>query len=332
MTSRIPDDSVSLNKFIADTGFCSRREADKYIEQGRVTINGKVARTGNRVPAGAEVELDGEPLGRKKETLYIAYHKPVGVTSTTDTKDKTNIIDAIGHRERIFPVGRLDKDSEGLIFLTNDGNIVNKILRAGNQHEKEYVVRVDKPVDAAFIKSMSTGVKILDTVTQPCKVVQEGKQDFRITLQQGLNRQIRRMCTALGFEVQRLKRVRIMNVHLGKLASGQWRYLTPEETKTLMQLVASSRADAGASKGKSGPAFAKAPADKSGVRSAGSEEVRRKGAKSGDRAKSEVRAAKNRGSADTAKRPAVTSAGDKKAASSKKSSYKDFKKGARKRP
>jgi 23S rRNA pseudouridine2604 synthase len=233
-------DSVSLNKYIADTGFCSRREADNYIEQGRVTINNNVAIPGNRVNAGDVVEVDGEPIGKKKATIYLAYHKPRGITSTTDLRDKTNIIDAIAHAQRIFPIGRLDKDSEGLIFLTNDGNIVNKILRAGNEHEKEYVVSVDKPIDGEFVMHMAGGVHILGTKTRPCKVAQEGKSTFRITLVQGLNRQIRRMCHALGFEVTRLKRVRIMNVHLGNLPLGHWRYLNTEEVAGIMRLISES--------------------------------------------------------------------------------------------
>lgn len=240
-------DSFSLNKYISDTGFCSRREADYYINQGRVTINNYVAVTGNRVVAGDVVEIDGEPIGKKKATLYIAYHKPVGITSTTDKRDKTNIIDAINHRERIFPVGRLDKDSEGLIFLTNDGNIVNKILRSGNEHEKEYIVTVDKPISKEFVDMMAGGVRLSDAVTKSCKVSQEGRSTFRITLVQGLNRQIRRMCAALGFKVKKLKRVRIMNVHLGSLAAGQWRALTVEETKGILWMVANSEGGASAS-------------------------------------------------------------------------------------
>lgn len=237
-------DSVSLNKYISETGFCSRREADDYIAMGRVTINDNVAVPGNRVGAGDVVEIDGEPLGRKKSTIYIAYNKPKGITSTTDRKDRTNIIDAIGHKERIFPIGRLDKDSEGLIFLTNDGNIVNKILRAGNGHEKEYVVTVDKPIDHAFVQEMAGGVRILGTRTQPCKVSQEGRSTFRITLVQGLNRQIRRMCEVLGYKVTMLKRMRIMNVHLGGLAVGHWRYLTADEVTGMMRMVADSSPEA----------------------------------------------------------------------------------------
>lgn len=240
------DDSVSLNKYIADTGFCSRREADNYIAQGRVTINDNVAIPGNRVHTGDQVEVDGEPIGRKKATVYIAYHKPVGVTSTTDRKDKTNIIDAIGHPQRIFPIGRLDKDSEGLIFLTNNGNIVNKILRAGNEHEKEYVVTVNEPVNQKFVEKMAGGVHIPGAITRPCKVAQEGRSTFRITLVQGLNRQIRRMCEALGYKVTKLKRVRIMNVHIGKLPAGHWRYLAPEEVAGIMRMIAGSSNEASA--------------------------------------------------------------------------------------
>lgn len=234
------DESVSLNKYISDTGFCSRREADEYIDQLRVTINGKDAFKGNRVSPGDVVEIDGEPIKKKAKTIYIALNKPAGVTSTTNLTDKTNIIDYLQFPQRIFPVGRLDKDSEGLIFLTNDGDIVNKILRAGNNHEKEYTVGVAEPITPDFIKQMSSGVKILNEWTRPCKVTQEGKSSFRITLTQGLNRQIRRMCEALGYKVTRLTRVRIMNVHLGKLPVGHWRHLTQEEINTIMKLVSES--------------------------------------------------------------------------------------------
>jgi 23S rRNA pseudouridine2604 synthase len=237
---QLHDDSISLNKYISDTGFCSRREADDYIAQGRVTINDQVALTGNRVFEGDVVEIDGEPIKKKTKTVYIAFNKPSGITSTTDQKDKTNIIDYISFKQRIFPIGRLDKDSEGLIFLTNDGNIVNKILRAGNNHEKEYVVSVDKPLTPEFIKQMAEGVRILQTKTKPCKVVQENKYVFRITLTQGMNRQIRRMCDALDYKVKKLVRVRIMNVHLGKLPMGHWRFLTPDEITILNTMVAES--------------------------------------------------------------------------------------------
>jgi 23S rRNA pseudouridine2604 synthase len=223
----------SLNKYISETGFCSRREADNYIEQGRVTINDKVAIKGNRVQQGDVVEIDGEPIKKKDKTVYIAFNKPVGITCTTDLKDKSNIISFINYKSRIFPIGRLDKPSEGLIFLTNDGDIVNKILRAGNNHEKEYTVTVDKPITGDFIHKMSNGVKILDTVTKKCFVKQEGKNRFRIILTQGLNRQIRRMCAALGYEVDTLRRTRIMHINLSNLPAGKWRYFTPDEIKMM---------------------------------------------------------------------------------------------------
>jgi 23S rRNA pseudouridine2604 synthase len=230
----------SVNKYISDTGFCSRREADKYIEQGRVTINDNIASKGNRVEDGDVVEVDGEPLKKKKSTIYIALNKPKGITCTTDLKDKTNIIDYINYNSRIFPIGRLDKLSEGLIFLTNDGDIVNKILRAGNQHEKEYTVSVDKPINMEFIKAMRNGVRIMGVTTQKCFVNQEASDRFRIILTQGLNRQIRRMCEALGYNVRSLKRTRIMNISLKDLAPGKWRYFTKEEISTITEMVATS--------------------------------------------------------------------------------------------
>ncbi len=232
---------TSLNKYISDTGFCSRREADKYIEQCRVSINGKDAHKGNRVKEGDDVRVDGEPLKKKKQTVYLALNKPKGITCTTDLKDKTNIIDFVNYKTRIFPVGRLDKRSEGLIFLTNDGDIVNKILRAGNQHEKEYIVSVDQPISPEFINKMRNGVRILGTVTQKCFVKQEGTNRFKIILVQGLNRQIRRMCENLGYNVESLKRIRIMNMTLTGLPPGKWRYFTANEIDTINQLVADSR-------------------------------------------------------------------------------------------
>ncbi len=231
------DESVSLNKYISNSGFCSRRDADMYIEQGRVTINDREAQKGNRVLPGDVVEVDGEPLRKQVKTIYIAFHKPVGVTCTTDTRDKTNIISFINHPQRIFPIGRLDKDSEGLIFLTNDGNIVNNILRAGNRHEKEYIVTVDKPLTTDFIRDMAAGVRIQGQRTLPCKVVQEGKFVFRITLVQGLNRQIRRMSETLGYRVVRLLRVRIMNVKLDQLPAGRWRNLSEEEVRKIQAMI-----------------------------------------------------------------------------------------------
>lgn len=233
---------ISINKYISSTGFCSRREADKYIEQQRVTINGRTVGLGARVAVGDKVAVDGEPVKLKSSNkpVYIALNKPVGITSTTDMKDKSNIISFLNYPKRIFPIGRLDKDSDGLIFLTNDGDIVNKILRAENNHEKEYIVTVDKAITPDFITKMGNGVPVLDTVTQKCFVKQEGSRKFRIILTQGLNRQIRRMCEYLGYEVKKLSRIRIMNVELGNLAPGKWRYLTAAEITTIDALIASS--------------------------------------------------------------------------------------------
>jgi len=231
---------ISLNKFISETGFCSRREADKLIETGRVTINSKVARKGNRVLENDVVKIDGQPLKMKPVPVYLMLNKPKGITCTTDLKDKTNIIDFINFKKRIFPIGRLDKLSEGLIFLTNDGDIVNKILRAGNGHEKEYVVTVDKIIDLDFIKKMSNGIPILGTITKKCFVKQEGEKQFRIILTQGLNRQIRRMCAALGYKVTSLTRVRIMNVTLSGLGKGKWRFFSPKEIAEINSMIANS--------------------------------------------------------------------------------------------
>jgi 23S rRNA pseudouridine2604 synthase len=231
---------IRLNKYISDTGFCSRREADKLIESKRVTINGKPVELGTRVQSGDVVAVDGKQVGAKKPAVYLAFNKPVGITCTTELHVKGNIISYINYKERIFPIGRLDKPSEGLIFLTNDGDIVNKILRAGNNHEKEYIVTVDKVIDDHFIRKMSSGVKILDTTTLPCKVFAEGKKRFRIILTQGLNRQIRRMTEALGYEVETLRRVRIMNIRLDDIPAGKWRYLTPKEMDEIHAMVAKS--------------------------------------------------------------------------------------------
>ena len=232
--------STNLNKFISSTGICSRREAEKLITAGRVTINGKQTQLGNRVFEGDVVKVDGKALQAKPKTLYIAFNKPIGIVCTTDSKEKKNIVKYINHPERLFPIGRLDKPSEGLIFLTNDGDIVNKILRAGNNHEKDYVVTVDKPITDDFIKKMSNGIPILGTVTQKCKVTKISAKVFQIVLTQGLNRQIRRMCEYLGFEVTNLKRTRLLNVNLDKLALGQWSELTEQESTALNTMVASS--------------------------------------------------------------------------------------------
>jgi 23S rRNA pseudouridine2604 synthase len=232
--------SINLNKYISSTGICSRREAEKLITAGRVTINGKPTQLGNRVFDGDVVKIDGRSLKAKPKTLYIAFNKPVGIVCTTDSKERNNIVKYINHPERLFPIGRLDKPSEGLIFLTNDGDIVNKILRAGNNHEKDYVVTVDKPITDEFIKRMSNGIPILGTVTKKCNVTKISTKVFQIVLTQGLNRQIRRMCEYLGYEVTKLKRTRIMNVNLDKLAMGQWRELTSQELSEINKMVASS--------------------------------------------------------------------------------------------
>ena len=232
---------TSLNKYISDTGFCSRREADRYIEECRVTINDQDAHKGNRVKDGDIVKIDGERIGKKKiAAVYLAFNKPKGITCTTDHKDKTNIVDFINHKTRIFPIGRLDKLSEGLIFLTNDGDIVNKILRAGNGHEKEYIVTVDKPLTLDFIKKMREGVRIMGTTTQKCFVKQEGDNRFRIILTQGLNRQIRRMCEALDYRVTSLKRIRIMNITLSGILPGKWRYFTTAELNSIQDMLKNS--------------------------------------------------------------------------------------------
>jgi 23S rRNA pseudouridine2604 synthase len=231
---------IRLNKYLSEAGYCSRREADKLIEQKRVRVNGKLPELGTKVSQEDEVSVDGKIISSNHEFVYIAFNKPVGLTCTTDTSVKDNIIDYLNYPGRIFHIGRLDKPSEGLLFLTNDGDIVNKILRAGNNHEKEYVVTVNKPLTNEFVQKMSNGVAILDTVTQKCFVKIESKYVFRIILTQGLNRQIRRMCEALNYEVEKLKRVRIMNVTLAGLRTGEWRYLTPEEMNVINKAIADS--------------------------------------------------------------------------------------------
>lgn len=229
-----------LNKYISETGFCSRREADKLIEQGRVTINGSIPELGTKVKTGDIVCIDNKEISPAEKPIYIAFNKPIGITCTTELDIKSNIIHFINHPKRIFPIGRLDKPSEGLIFLTNDGDIVNKILRAGNNHEKEYIVTVDRPFSADFIMKMSNGIPILDTVTKKCIVIKESTYVFRIILTQGLNRQIRRMCDQLGYTVTKLKRVRIMNIDLKGLETGKWRSLTPTEIDSINILIANS--------------------------------------------------------------------------------------------
>ena len=241
---RIPMENkkqTRINKYLSEAGYCSRRAADKLIDQGRVTVNGKVPEMGTKITEGDKVQVDGSLITSPTEKpVYIAFHKPVGIVCTTDTRvEKDNIIDFINYPTRIFPIGRLDKPSEGLIFLTNDGDIVNKILRARNNHEKEYEVTVDKPITPSFIQQMSNGVPILDTVTRQCKVERLSRFTFKIILTQGLNRQIRRMCEHLDYEVTKLKRNRIMNVHLD-VPVGKWRDLTGQELKEINKLVATS--------------------------------------------------------------------------------------------
>lgn len=230
-------DSMRINKYISEKGICSRREADRLIEQKKVTINGVTAQIGSVVCEGDLVQVEGKTLKPREEFVYLALNKPVGIVSTTDPKERDNIIRFMNYPKRIFPIGRLDKDSEGLILLTSDGDIVNKILRAGNNHDKEYIVRVDKPITPGFISGMANGVRILGKVTKKCQVEALSKYTFRIILTEGLNRQIRRMCEVFGYEVQKLKRIRIMNIPLDDLPTGAWRYLTKEEMSELSQLV-----------------------------------------------------------------------------------------------
>ena len=241
-------DSTNLNKFISATGICSRREAEKLIIEGRVTINGIPTKLGNRVVEGDDVRIDGKLLRPKPKTRYIALNKPVGIVCTTDSKERKNIVKYINYPERLFPVGRLDKPSQGLIFLTNDGDIVNKILRAGNNHQKEYKVTVNRIITDSFVKKMANGIPILGTITQKCAVQKISNYEFKIVLTQGLNRQIRRMCEYLDYEVTKLKRTRIMNVSLAGIPYGGWRELTSKEIETINLLIASSSKTAEASK------------------------------------------------------------------------------------
>jgi 23S rRNA pseudouridine2604 synthase len=234
-------EKTRINKYLSEVGFCSRRAADKLLEEGKITINGNIPEMGTKVSDEDEVRVEGKLIKENTENpIYIAVNKPIGIVCTTDQKrEKNNIVDFINHPTRIFPIGRLDKPSEGLILMTNDGDIVNKILRARNNHEKEYLVRVDKPITHTFIEKMKNGVPILETVTKKCEVEKLDQFQFRIVLTQGLNRQIRRMCEYLGYEVKKLKRLRIMNIKLD-LPSGKWRNLTEAELKDLNQLLENS--------------------------------------------------------------------------------------------
>ena len=229
-----------LNKYISSSGICSRREADKFIEEGRVTINGKRATLGMRVLPGQKVKVNGRLIVNDVEPVYIAFNKPVGIVSTTDSQEKDNIVDYIRHQQRIFPVGRLDKDSQGLILLTNDGDIVNKILRAGNNHKKEYLVTVNRPITEEFLTRMAHGVPILDRVTRKCEIKMVTPYVFHITLIQGLNRQIRRMCEYFNYEVTKLERIKIMHIKLGNLKAGHWRNRSEQELESLFDMIENS--------------------------------------------------------------------------------------------
>jgi 23S rRNA pseudouridine2604 synthase len=312
---------ISLNKFISDSGYCSRREADRLIEAGRVLLNNEIAVTGNRYQPGDEVVVDGSIVkpATKEKRLIMAFNKPAGITTTTDTNIRGNIISFINYPKRIFPIGRLDKDSEGLIFLTNDGDVVNKILRAGNQHEKEYSVKVDKAIDGSFLRIMSEGVRIDGTKTLPCKLKQTGRHSFNIILIQGLNRQIRKMCEALGFKVTQLQRIRIMHVKLDKLAVGKWRYLSEAEMEAVYEAVSGEQG-----------AGSREKRAVSGERGAGSSEQR-----AGSREKRAVSSEQGAGSSEQGAGSSEQGAGsgkqevggEKREAGGKKKksgSYKDF--------
>lgn len=247
---KLISEKIRLNKFLSDAGFCSRRQADRFVEQGKVSVNGSVAVMGQKVTISDTIEVDGQMIFREEEQILIAFNKPVGVECTSDLTNADNIIDYIGYPKRIYPIGRLDKNSQGLILLTNDGSLVNHILKASNYHEKEYVVTVDKPITEEFIEKMSSGVRIPTEgfikrekaagdvrwqITRPCQVVKINKHTFNIILTQGLNRQIRRMCAELGYHVQKLKRIRVMNVKLGNLPIGTYRNISDEELQTLLE-------------------------------------------------------------------------------------------------
>lgn len=234
MTNNNHENGIRLNKYIADSGFCSRREADRLIDAGQVQIDGRVGVLGDKVFADMRVTVGGQEVAIKTRKVYIALNKPVGIVCTADPREPMNVVDYVAHPERIFPIGRLDKDSSGLLLMTSDGEIVNKLLRAVGRHEKEYVVSVDRPLTREFLRRMAEGVPILDTVTLPARIFQIAPQRFRLIIVQGLNRQIRRMCEALGYRVTSLRRIRIMNIELGELAPGQYRDLTELELNTLM--------------------------------------------------------------------------------------------------
>ncbi|MBO5657553.1 MAG: 23S rRNA pseudouridine(2604) synthase RluF [Agathobacter sp.] len=233
---------IRINKFLSEAGVCSRREADRRIENGEITINGHVAVNGDKVEPGDEVLVNGRPIQKEEEMVLLVLNKPVGIVCTAEKREKNNVIDFMQYPKRIYPIGRLDKDSEGLLLLTNNGDIVNKIMRAGNMHEKEYIVTVNKPVTDSFVRGLAGGVPLveLNTTTRKCKVEKIGNRKVRIVLTQGLNRQIRRMCEYFGYRVEKLERVRIMNIKLGDLKSGAYRPVTPEEYQTLLKMISDS--------------------------------------------------------------------------------------------
>lgn len=236
------EQGIRINKFLSEAGVCSRREADRQIEAGNVTIDGKIAGTGTRVLAGQQVLFCGKPVKKESEMILLAFHKPAGIVCTAEKREKNNVIDYINYPKRIYPIGRLDKDSEGLLLLTNNGEIVNKIMRAGNMHEKEYIVTVNKPITESFLRGMAGGVPLveLNAMTRKCKVERLGKKEFKIVLTQGLNRQIRRMCEYFGYRVEKLVRVRIMNIELGDLERGTYRDVTGEEYRRLLEMIKDS--------------------------------------------------------------------------------------------
>ena len=238
------DEKIRINKYLSEAGICSRREADRMIEEGRITVNGKKAESGQKVSLEDEVCADNIPVYKNEKKVLLLFNKPRGIVCSTKQQfDETTVTDYLDYPLRVYPVGRLDKESQGLLLLTNEGDLVNKIMRAGNYHEKEYFVTVNKPVDREFVRRMSKGVPVLDTVTRPCRVVQTGECSFRIILTQGLNRQIRRMCEALGYEVKELRRVRIMNIELGNLKPGEYRKVTDQELNELYELIRDSKSE-----------------------------------------------------------------------------------------
>ena len=271
--------SSRLNKYISQSGLCSRRDADRFIEQGNVHLNGKRAQVGDRVNPGDKVSVNGQNIEPMEEELLvlIALNKPVGVGSTTEGDERNNIVDFVGHSSRIFPIGRLDKDSQGLIFLTNNGDLVNKILRAGNNHEKEYIVTVNKPVTEQFVQGMSSGVPILGVVTKKCKVAKESQYTFRITLVQGLNRQIRRMCEHFGYQVKQLERTRIMNVNLKGLSVGDWRDFSQQEMSTILELTQASSSATDKTKSQKSNAKSKSLNEAIAKKNGGANSTQRKG-------------------------------------------------------